>query len=416
MKNKITFAAIAPLIGGNPIGAEYAIGAPPEYVIGMDGFWGNDTLYMNWLNNTRGLNIPYLKITENEDQAKMTNVDVVIATCPCAGLSNLVTANVSKEKRGADAQQNEHMYSSTHFVLNNIKPKVLMGENAPALFTIKGRKVAEKLRTIAEQYGYSFSMYKTSTHLHGIPQARYRTFYFMWQSETVPELEWYDLPRDTFAGFLAKMPKGLLNDEIINPKLIDEFRYTFVQQKTGNARAAIGSSRVTAQQWIDDNGRLEEFIEWTKQNRTEKEYEKALHIKNKYDKGLGIWDGSVHVFGEVCNAMISRNMTDSLHPTEDRSLTIREVMYLMGMPNDFELVDGMKNLGKVPQNVPTCTAKSMAEQIVKYLNGELKMTNYKSLKQDNERRIIEDYETGKILQREKAVVKLDQPTLEEHFN
>lgn len=416
MTNKITWAAIVPLIGGNPIGMEDAVGSPPNYVIGMDGFWANDSLYMNWLNNTRGLNIPYYKLKEPEDVKQITPVDVVVATCPCAGLSMLVTASASSKKRGADAEQNEHMYNSTRFVLEKVSPKVLMGENAPGLFTKMGKKVADKLRDIAKEHGYSFSLYKTSTHLHGIPQKRHRTFYFMWKSEFVPELEWYDKPSLTFSEFLGTMPKGLLNDIVINPNLLTESRYAYIQEKTGNARAEIAKTGVTGQQWIDTTGNFDDFVQWCKTNASEREYEKALYTKKKYDLGKGIWDSSIHVFGDTCNGIISRNMTDSLHPFEDRSLTIREAMFLMGMPNDFELVGGMSDLGKVPQNVPTCTSKSMGEQILKYISGELKMTRFTELKQDNERQNIMEFDTGKILQSTKSIVELDINTLCEHFN
>ena len=40
------------------------------------------------------------------------------------------------------------------------------------------------------RYGYSCSLIKTSTLLHGIPQNRVRTFYFFWKSPTVPILDY----------------------------------------------------------------------------------------------------------------------------------------------------------------------------------------------------------------------------------
>ena len=46
------------------------------------------------------------------------------------------------------------------------------------------------LQQIGRTLGYSFSLIKTSTELHGIPQRRIRTFYFFWQSPTVPMLQY----------------------------------------------------------------------------------------------------------------------------------------------------------------------------------------------------------------------------------
>ena len=78
--------------------------------------------------------------------------------------------------------------------------QVLWGENAPGLFTQIGEGVVNKLKQIGRTFGYSFSLIKTSTELHGIPQRRIRTFYFFWQSPTVPMLQYQK--RSTRQDFL----------------------------------------------------------------------------------------------------------------------------------------------------------------------------------------------------------------------
>ena len=72
--------------------------------------------------------------------------------------------------RGADAVQNDWMLKSAQFVLSFIKPKCLWGENAPGLFDNPGKDLVEKLRQIAESHSYSFSLVKTNSELHGLPQ------------------------------------------------------------------------------------------------------------------------------------------------------------------------------------------------------------------------------------------------------
>ena len=54
------------------------------------------------------------------------------------------------------------------------KSKVLFGENAPGLYTNTGKGVVDKLKEIGEKYGYAFSLLKTNTFFHGIPQKRER--------------------------------------------------------------------------------------------------------------------------------------------------------------------------------------------------------------------------------------------------
>ena len=72
-------------------------------------------------------------------------VDYINAVCPCAGLSTL---NTSKA-RGSDNAQNEWMIKSAEYVFGKIKPKVLWGENAPALFSDKGLGMVDKLRLVS---------------------------------------------------------------------------------------------------------------------------------------------------------------------------------------------------------------------------------------------------------------------------
>jgi hypothetical protein len=56
-------------------------------------------------------------------------------------------------------------------------------------------------------------------------------------------------------------------------------------------------------------------------------------------------------------------------------------MAMMGLPSDFKLVTN--NLQQVTQNVPVCTAQDMTEQVIKFINGELPMTQYNFIKQNN---------------------------------
>ena len=66
----------------------------------------------------------------------------------------------------------------------------------------------------------------------------------------------------------------------------------------------------------------------------------------------------------------------------------------MGMPSDFELISG--NLQHVTQNVPVKTAQDMTDEVIKFINGELPMTNSRFIKQDNLRQSIDYQEQSSI--------------------
>jgi hypothetical protein len=68
-------------------------------------------------------------------------------------------------------------------------------------------------------------------------------------------------------------------------------------------------------------------------------------------------------------------------------------MHLMALPEDFTLHSrpGKKiAINHVFQNVPLCTSTDMTKEVIKYLNGELKMIkNTKVIHQNNIKRQIE---------------------------
>ena len=55
----------------------------------------------------------------------------------------------------------------------------------------------------------------------------------------------------------------------------------------------------------------------------------------------------------------------------------------MGMPKDFQLEGGVKNLNMICQNVPVTTAADMAANVKSWLDGKLKTVNSRFAIQDN---------------------------------
>jgi site-specific DNA-cytosine methylase len=107
----------------------------------------------------------------------------------------------------------------------------------------------------------------------------------------------------------------------------------------------------------------------------------AEYRYNKIKNGMNYYSLEPVMFTEYTSAITGKNIELTLHPKEQRYLTAREIMSMMGLPADFELVT--PNIVHITQNVPVCTAKDMTEQVVKFINGELEMSEYSYLKQDN---------------------------------
>jgi site-specific DNA-cytosine methylase len=390
MNKKIKFATIVPLIGGMTIGNIKAVGHNPEFLISWDAFSKNDGHLKNYLPD-----VPFYIIGENDSNIKTKHpkIDFVSAVCPCAGLSMLNSSRGKNEKsRGADAIQNEWLYKSADYVLDNIKPKVFFGENAPALFDSKaGLGVQSKLIEIAKKYNYSFSVYKTNTVLHGVPQRRPRAFYFFWETG-IPVFEWFNEPISDVATFL----KDNINEKYTNVfpfahDVKDTYFYQFLKHLHGdNFRQIVkdvmnDKESITFWEYIIKINKVADFIDFVKKNdyfNKSVVLKKSIRAKEKLDNGFGIWTDNIILINKSTPAMISRN-TNMVHPTEDRYFTVSEYMALMGMPHDFEFFEDKVNIQILGQNVPVKTASDMTSQVVKYINGELKPTKYTYMRQNN---------------------------------
>lgn len=376
-----------PLAGGMSIGNSYATGNKPEFLMSFPGFQANDQHLTNYWPD-----VPY-EIAEGTDynvKKNWKNLDFVSTVCPCAGLSMLNTGGQKNTGmgRGADAAQNQHMYNSANFVLEKLSPTVFWGENAPALYGSVGAPVAEKLYEIGKDHGYAFSIVKTNTKVHGIPQNRPRTFYFFWKGNQAPIMNYYNRPTVPLTEYLKQIPKeaSLQNNRgKVTSKLKNHYTYQFMVEKFGKdwRKEMEEEGTTTVFGFIRRRDMLEDFHQFVHSINDEKGIKYAHRMIEKFAKGLGIWDCSVHYDAETINAVISRNMGDYIHPTKDRRINIREFLHLMGHPHDYELVDAEKNQQALSQNVPTCTARDWTYEVLKFIDGELPLSGVDFLKQDN---------------------------------
>ena len=328
------------------------------------------------------------------------DIDLVVGVPICAGLSGLNSAQGSKRSRGADAPQNDNMYALANIALDWIKPKVYVFENAPALFSKTGAHVVDRLNEIAEEHGYTTSLYKTNTFLHGIPQNRFRTFMYFYKKDkidTVPIMPFYKADTPDLKTYLAQMPKGLKHDVYDeNTSAVRSYFIDFMKHiNKPNWREVIyehsNNKTTSIMKYIFDNNLQDEMLSFFEsyEFKSDRERERVLTlVKRRIEKvkqGMGYWDMSpVLPTPGATPGIISKNNATVFHPEEDRLLTYREQMHLMGLPNDFNLNDEKTfNYNHISQNVPVCTAKDIITNVVKYLNGECPIIDTKHIRQDN---------------------------------
>jgi len=382
---KIRWGAIVPLIGGMVMGAKKATGQDPEFMLSYEAFQSNDSHCRKNFPD-----VPYGLIGETQiewDRPFIENnngIDMVVSLCPCAGLSalNSSTNKDSEKARGADAVQNDWMYKSSSYILEKIQPKVLWGENAPGLYTALGKKVADKLYEIGKLNGYSFSMVKTSTSMHGVPQKRTRSFYFFWKNETAPLLDWIDREKTTLEDYMSTTPIGEYTEKFfMKDALTEDPIYNWLKnvEKKSVREAALEGNRSMLIYIFREQSRVNSIISYL-EGRDDPKSIKYLALITRATKKR-VWDSTPHINAIDITAVVGRTLQLSVHPTKDRWMNIQEIMWLMGIGSDFKLAhDGFV---QISQNVPVGTAADWAEQVLKWINGGLTDSGVDYLKQDN---------------------------------
>lgn len=375
-----TYSTIVPLIGGMNFGAQKITGKNPEYILSYPAFAGNDGIYTNYYPD-----IPYYVIDEENklpglgklSGIHLPKVDFVTTLCPCAGLSQLNNG----KSRGANAPQNDWMYKSAEFVLENIKPRAMIGENAPGLFGPIGAPVLTNLREIGKKHGYSLSIVKTSSIFHGIPQKRPRTFYFFWDTENVPILSHIKKETPSYEEFLSKFEEKDLEEKLEKTlELQNNPLYIWFKMHHPDWRKWMKTQFGSFMAVMIGSGKGEEYLKWCKE-KYPNDHKFAERAYMKRLQGKGFWDSSPFLPSDFAGAFTGARM-NAVHPVEDRVLTRRELMNLMGLPTDMVAPLG-GDMGRVFQNVPSLTAADWIGEVIKFLKGDLEMSDVSFLKQDN---------------------------------
>jgi len=383
----IKHATIVPLIGGETLGQEQAFDSRPDYFMSYEAFWGNDRHIVNHYDNE----VPYLVLDKNMKPSY--NVDVVGSVCPCAGLSQL------SHGYGDHNQNNKWMIDTTRYVLEDLRPKVLWGENAPGFAGKIGDNIRNQLRQIGKDNGYTMSVYRTKTLLHGGPQVRNRSFYFFWKSDKTPMFSYFNRPHSKIEDVILGA-KGNTQRDVINKKTpTDDPYYRYVLEKIHGGIShrqffdTMDSMKVRendTQAYIERHGdTYMQVAEWMVANGFPKEAEKCKYKHDKLAAGGSIMRRGTIIPKDYIGAFVGHYPTNLTHPYEDRYINYREAMTIMGLPDNFQLLDPTKSANHICQNVPVQTAADMAGEIKKWLQGELEEVDTDYLYQNNLSRTYE---------------------------
>lgn len=385
-------ASIVPLIGGETIGSHRAFGAPPVHFMSYEAFEGNDRHIVNYYENE----IPYYVLDKGMSPPVNERADVVSSVCPCAGLSMM------SHGYGDDNPNNQWMKETAKFVLADYQPKCFWGENAPGFAGKIGKNVREELKSIGADNGYTMSVYRTKSLLHGVPQVRERSFYFFWKDTNgqVPIFNYYNRDYTPIEDLIRGVSSNFQTEPINKKKPSDNPYYKYILEEIHGGRSHTEHSHEidpTTARGIDAFSYIEraghnylQVADWMEKNGYEREVEKCKYKYEKLDKGGSIMRRGVIVPKDRIGAFVGHYPTMLTHPDEDRFINYREAMSIMGLPEDFELVDASPKVANhICQNVPVQTATDMATEVLATLRGQRKMVDSDYILQYNNTQKLE---------------------------
>ncbi len=366
------WVSLIPLIGGLSIAMEDVFGCPPMAVISAPEFKDNDSHLLEYYSN-RFLNIPYLGM-----EWAPSNVDIVGAIPPCAGLSSL-----SKDY-GSFNPHNDWLIKATDYTLSDIKPKVFWGENSPHLAGNVGAPVRSKLKSIAEKNGYSSFYYRTSSHMHGLAQVRERTFFFFFKGKEIPVFKNFNMAPGNISDLLMQEPEWCdPMNQPINKNIPSEhpsYQYVLEEMHSGVSHEKFSRELnwtppsvrdADIYSYIESNHpNLKDIVFWMKSKGYDEEAKKWEYRIDKLNSGKNLMYRGPVIPADLIGAFVGHYPKMLTHPIEDRFITYREALNIMGMPNDFMLLKPSQSYNHICQNVPVQTAKHMAQEIVAFLDNK----------------------------------------------
>jgi site-specific DNA-cytosine methylase len=373
-------SSIIPLIGGETIAAMNAFGTPPQQIFTYSPFEANEAHLRHYL-RYRGYDVPYVVLDDHPGSKRdWHGLASVSSVCPCAGLSFLGT------NFGEHNESNQWMPRAAEFVLGELKPEVYWGENAPQLAGKVGKPILGKLLSIAREHGYSMSLYRTKSLLHGVPQIRERAFYFFWKGDRVPLLDYYDRPyqriEDLITGITSNLQTEPINRQI--PSRDDPYYRYLLEVVLGGITHReyhdliddkVISQAIDVKSDIERRGHDYGMVgEWMGGQGFDREVAKCDRMRRKLDDGHNIMRRGTMVPKNYIGAFVSHYPKMLTHPYEDRYINYREAMTIMGLPSDFELLDPKHSVNHICQNVPVRTAEDMATEVREYLLGNRRDT------------------------------------------
>lgn len=291
--------------GGLTLGLKRAgfrvVGAIEKDALSVETYKENHPNTTVWLSDIRDIGstavLGALKLRKGE-------LDMLAGCPPCQGFSTLVTKNGLHR---IDDPRNKLIYEFLRFV-EGLMPKTIMMENVPDLAkTMRFKRFCKRLRNLGYQLEYRI----LNVADYGVPQRRRRLVLLGGRFSAVPFAE-RDATRQTVRDALGT---------ITSKRLLDDPLHDITDKRAPHIKDLIKK--------IPKDGGSRTDLPNRNQLRCHKQFD---GFRDVY--GRMAWDD---VAPTITSGCINPSKGRFLHPTKNRTITLREAALLQGLPISYHI-------------------------------------------------------------------------------
>ena len=287
---------------------------------------------------------------------KPGELDLLDGSPPCSAFSMAGSVSHGKGNTHADAFGKKKKYSDIEGVENvedlffeflrvaeEIKPKVIIGENVEGLTMGEAKEYFHRIQNTFEQIGYLVVADVLNASYFGVPQSRKRTFFIAVREDVAEKVginfmtmyQLYPEKNDT------QTTLGEAINDVVNE---DQEEINLLLEKLG-PETAVGKTLA----------------------KMPKDPDKVLTGMDYHDKGhhFNLKRCSLKKPSPTITAMGNYpGVAGTCHPLEDRKFTIKELKRIMSLPEDFKLTGQHKQQSeRIGRMVPPLMMKALAESV-----------------------------------------------------
>lgn len=276
-------------------------------------------------------------IENGEIEKYKGKVDLIVGGPPCQGFSTI-------GKRLVKDPRNELVFEFIRFV-DVIRPKVFLMENVRGLLSANNGVIKDAITAEFESIGYKVKHEVICAADYGVPQMRYRVLFLGIRDDLNIEPSFPEKThnKDNYVK-VGEAIMDLVGKENDFPNHVPMKHNEIVTKRISCIKEGEG---------IPDEGLPEDVAKGSRSDFTDKTIKNFSHVYKRLSRF------------KPATTMVPGHNAFPLHPTENRSLTVREAARIQTFPDDVIFEGNRQNQCiQVGNAVPVKLAYEMAKHII----------------------------------------------------